>query len=311
MKKFIWGMPIVIMVLMMSVICSCGNKSKAIAESSVEESMETDPAAAKEFLQGMYKDYYESYNKEMSEEVFLAKYFTKEAIQKFYVEEEYTAGEYYYDTYFLLTGVIGGKGDYGDEVISRTIVPESNDWFLVTNVWDYGSKCKIHLQVKSVDGEYKIVDLKEESSEEQNVEETPDVSKGFYVEVNHGYYFYTPRFLREGEQQRELTKDNNVFYESKGYSLNISVDESDIESQFWMYNTMRSRAGDEPYEESMKTKEEDYLKVDDNSGSILLIMQSKGSKMCGTMYFTYPEGGKAIVDEAIEKSIQKTRENDI
>ena len=153
--------------------------------------------------------------------------------------------------------------------------------------------------------------LREESSEEHNVEETPDVSKGFYVEVNYGYYFYTPRFLREGEQQGELTKDNNVFYESKGYSLNISVDESDIESQFWMYNTMRSRAGDEPYEESMKTKEEDYLKVDDNSGSILLIMQSKGSKMCGTMYFTYPEGGKAIVDEAIEKSIQKTRENDV
>ena len=34
-------------------------------------------------------------------------------------------------------------------------------------------------------------------------------------------------------------------------------------------------------------------------------------QMCGTMYFTYPNGGKAIVDEAIEKSIQKTRENDV
>lgn len=141
--------------------------------------------------------------------------------------------------------------------------------------------------------------------------ESPDLSKGFYVEVHYGYYFYIPRFLTEGEQQGELAKGNSAFYENKGYSLNISVDETDIESQFWMYDKMRSRNGGDAYEESMITKNKDYWKIDDKSGSILLIMQSKDNKMCGTMYFTYPEGGKAIVDEAIEKSIQKTRENDV
>lgn len=79
-----------------------------------------------------------------------------------------------------------------------------------------------------------------------------------------------------------------------------------------MYDKMRSRNGEyDVYEESMITKNKDYWKVDDNSGSILLIMQSKDNKKCGTMYFTYPDGGKAIVEEAIEKSIRKTRENDV
>lgn len=141
--------------------------------------------------------------------------------------------------------------------------------------------------------------------------ESPDLSKGFYVEVHYGYYFYVPRFLTEGEQQGELAKGNSAFYENKGYSLNISVDETDIESQFWMYNTMRSRNGGDAYEESMITKNKDYWKIDDKSGSILLIMQTKDNKMCGTMYFTYPSGGKDIIEEAVEKSIEKTRENDL
>lgn len=146
---------------------------------------------------------------------------------------------------------------------------------------------------------------------ENDAAEAPDISKGFLVKSHYGYYFYVPKFLTEGEQEFELAKDNQVYYKNNGYSLLISVEESDIESQFWMYDTMRSRAGAEPYEESMKTIENDYMKVDDKSESVLLIIQSKGDKMCGTMYFTYPNGGKAIVDEAIEKSIQKTRENDV
>ena len=74
---------------------------------------------------------------------------------------------------------------------------------------------------------------------------------------------------------------------------------------------MYCRNGDDAYEESMITKNKDYWKVDDKTGSILLIMQSKNDNMCGTMYFTYPKGGKGIIEEAIEKSIEKTRENDV
>ena len=199
-----------------------------------------------------------------------------------------------------------------------------------TAVVNYGNEDYLETQTNSVklileDGHWVIDDYDgwhdeltqhfsqaNETTDDDQAEEFSEMSKGFYVEVNYGYYFYIPRFLREGEQQGELAKNNSALYENNGYSLHISVDESDIEGQFWMYDKMRSRNGEyDVYEESMITKNKDYWKVDDNSGSILLIMQSKDNKKCGTMYFTYPDGGKAIVEEAIEKSIRKTRENDV
>ena len=131
---------------------------------------ENDPntSAMVDFIKGIYKDFYEPYNIERSEKKLLSKYFTEEAMQKFYVESDYDEGDFFYCTDFLVNGLISGNAepDYGDKVVSRTIEPEDNDWFLVTNIWDVINKpVKVHLQVKSVDGVYKIVDVRVEEQE--------------------------------------------------------------------------------------------------------------------------------------------------
>ena len=61
------------------------------------------------------------------------------------------------------------RPDYGDKVVSRTIEPEDNDWFLVTNIWDViQTPVKVHLKVKSADGELKIVDIRLDNNRQQD-----------------------------------------------------------------------------------------------------------------------------------------------
>jgi len=162
MKRNLFGMSIVAMVGIVSIFCSCGNKgslsqTQAVADSVVVESLGIDTVAAKEFIESMYKDLYEPfklYDERRYEKTLLSKYFTKEAMQKFYVESDYEERDFFYCTDFLVNGSISGTAspDYGDEVVFRTIKPESDDWFLVTNIWDViQTPVKVHLKVKSAD----------------------------------------------------------------------------------------------------------------------------------------------------------------
>lgn len=127
---------------------------------------DSDSKDAKVFLEGMYKDFYEPGTINRLEEAYLSKYFTKDVMRKFYVEDSYAEAEegtFLYYTDFLIHGVItgGASPDYGDKVVSRAIEPESDGWFLVTNIWDVIQKpVRVHLKVKSVDGTMKIVDIK-------------------------------------------------------------------------------------------------------------------------------------------------------
>lgn len=132
-------------------------------EEALKSTLPTDP---KEFLESMYKDFYEPWNKEREEKAYLSKYFTKEAMRIFYVMSDYRevdeAPFYYYCTDFLVYGEISGNAlpDYGDRVVYRTIEPENDGWFIVTNIWDViKDPVIVHLQVKSVDGALKIVDI--------------------------------------------------------------------------------------------------------------------------------------------------------
>ena len=132
-------------------------------EETIKTTLPTDP---KEFLESMYKDFYEPWNKEREEKAYLSKYFTKEAMRIFYVMSDYRevdeAPFYYYCTDFLVYGEISGNAlpDYGDRVVYRTIEPENDGWFIVTNIWDViKDPVIVHLQVKSVDGALKIVDI--------------------------------------------------------------------------------------------------------------------------------------------------------
>ena len=185
MKRMLYGMPKVVMVVMVSIFCSCGNQvsanqSQTTTDCVVEESTEADridPTAAKEFLESMYKTFYEPYNMDRNGEKLLCKYFVAEAMQKFYVESDYEEGDFFYCTDFLINGSISGDAapDYGDKVVSRTIEPEKEGWFLVTNIWDViKDPVIVHLQVKYVDGAYKIVDIRVDDKEDQVVASTND-----------------------------------------------------------------------------------------------------------------------------------------
>ena len=186
-KRGIW---IIVAILLLCAIAgagyyffdkSSGNDSYVAASDTIavdDSSAEYDTIAAKEFIESMYKDLYEPfelYDKRRYEKTLLSKYFTKEAMQKFYVESDYEEGDlgdFFYCTDFLVNGSISGSAspDYGYEVVSRTIKPESDDWFLVTNIWDViQTPVKVHLKVKSADGELKIVDIKLDNEDQEEV----------------------------------------------------------------------------------------------------------------------------------------------
>ena len=165
---------------------SRGDSKTAVVDSdyitvSGEQSFEN----AKDYLESMYKDFYNPYNYERFDKKLLSKYFTEEAMQKFYVESDYDEGDFFYCTDFLVNGSISGGAspDYGDKVVSRTIEPEENDWFLVTNIWDVIKEpVKVYLQVKSDNGVYKIVDIRENNENNSEVQEVnADSYSEFFV----------------------------------------------------------------------------------------------------------------------------------
>ena len=143
-----------------------------IATSLDETTLPSDP---KEFLNSLYNDFYEQGNSDRFDEAVLSKYFTKGAMRKFYVEDSYEEGHYFYCTDFLTHGTISGgpDPDYGDKIVYRLIVTENDGWFKVTNIWDVIKEPVIvHLQVKTIDGALKIVDVRVENdyTEDSSVE---------------------------------------------------------------------------------------------------------------------------------------------
>lgn len=143
-----------------------------IATSLDETTLPSDP---KEFLNSLYNDFYEQGNSDRFDEAVLSKYFTKGAMRKFYVEDSYEDGHYFYCTDFLTHGTISGgpDPDYGDKIVYRLIVTENDGWFKVTNIWDVIKEPVIvHLQVKTIDGALKIVDVKAKNLDESEAEET-------------------------------------------------------------------------------------------------------------------------------------------
>ena len=185
MKKFLFGMPVVAMVVMVSVFCSCGNKGnvnkvEVAADSVAVESTGTDPVAAKGFIESMYKDFFENKNFDTENISNLQKYLSPSVAEKLKMECPYDGGEgdFSYVVDFFCDGALSyERPDYGGKVVSRTIEPEDNDWFLVTNIWDIiKDPVKVHLQVKSVDGAYKIVDVSEYKEEKSEVSEVNEDS---------------------------------------------------------------------------------------------------------------------------------------
>lgn len=293
-----------------------GNGAMTPIEEDVDSIAEVETSGSESspklnFIKNMYKNFYEPYNAKRFDEKTLSKYFTKKAMTKFYVEDEYSEGELYYDTDFLLTGVIGGKGDYGDKVISRTIVPEREDWFLVTNIWDVvQTPLKVHLQVELIDGAYKIVDLSEDSSETSaseitTVEPVPVISIADILGTNgkisllvksHGFKEQTYISGRGAEchyyYKNCVIEDDNPVPVDKNTAVCIDctygIDGEETIIEVYNYNAYKQLV-DEVIKLSKGKNGDDYILQWANNQNISVRLYDKGEEYGGSIIIIEPQ----------------------
>ena len=293
-----------------------GNGAMTPIEKDVDSIAEVEASGSESspklnFIKNMYNNFYEPYNAKRFDEKTLSKYFTKKAMTKFYVEDEYSEGEFYYDTDFLLTGVIGGKGDYGDKVISRTIVPEREDWFLVTNIWDVvQTPLKVHLQVELIDGAYKIVDLSEDSSETSDseittVEPVPVISIADILGTNgkisllvksHGFKEQTYISGRGAEchyyYKNCVIEDDNPVPVDKNTAVCIDctygIDGEETIIEVYNYNAYKQLV-DEVIKLSKGKNGDDYILQWANNQNISVRLYDKGEEYGGSIIIIEPQ----------------------
>lgn len=130
------------------------------------------------FLKSVYAELFpsERQNNNLYNPSFLQRFFTASAMKKFYLESDYTEGDYSYCTDFMIDGNIAFmRPDYGYKVVQREIDYKGNGWMLVTNHWDVVDEpAKIHIKVEKVEGSYKITDIKGDYAEEEMKSATED-----------------------------------------------------------------------------------------------------------------------------------------
>ena len=187
-KKWVW---IVLSLILLAAIVGGGyyfydmnSRNKVlVAESDstiieVVDSTRIVPDTAIEFIESMYKDFFENKNFDTENISNLHKYLSPSVAKKLKFECPYDGGEgeFSYVVYFFCDGSLSyERPDFGDKVVSRTIEPENDGWFKVTNIWDtIKEPVIVHLQVKSVDGVFKIVDFRNQN--EKEAEELSDSS---------------------------------------------------------------------------------------------------------------------------------------
>ena len=229
-KKWLW---IIGSILLLGVIVGIGIYGVS------RMGQDADSEEAKEFIESMYKDFFENENFDTENIANLHKYLSPSVAEKLKKECPYDGGEgdFSYVVYFFVDGSLSWeRPDYGDKVVSRTIESEKDGWFMVTNIWDVIQEpVKVRLQVKSVDGALKIVDINIGDAEiDSNVveEETkgddgltkndvwtlgecPQKIDGLSVELSmNDDYVQTVKITKDGKLLQVLGgEDEESFYE--------------------------------------------------------------------------------------------------
>lgn len=199
-KKWLWA---VIAVILLAIIggsayfaTNGGFGSKAMTDTIAVVDHEEDFGKSEiiDFVEDMYKDFFENNNFDTENVSNLHKYLSSSVTENLKMECPYDGGEddFLYVIDFFRDGSLSyERPDYGDKVVSRTIEPEDNDWYLVTNIWDVIQKpVKVHLKVKNVDGELKIIDIKldddnqEYSGADSSIEEEISIEDAIKVANN-------------------------------------------------------------------------------------------------------------------------------
>lgn len=146
-------------------------------EEALKSTLPTDP---KEYIKSMYKDFFENRNFDTQNISNLHKYLSPSVVKELKMECPYDGGEgdfSYVVEFFCDGGLSYERPDYGDRVVYRTIESEDDGWYKVTNIWDViKDPVIVYLQVKSVNGALKIVDIRKQNRDEDDAEESVESS---------------------------------------------------------------------------------------------------------------------------------------
>ena len=135
------------------------------------------------FVKRMYKDFFDNKSFDKENLSNLQQYLSSEVIRQIPVaypfdESEDSDSSYVVD--FLIDGSLSAeRPDPGDRVVSRSIKPMKNDWFVVTNNWDIIDRpITVGLKVQNTNKGLRVVDFSTEGDEEMEglspVENTPE-----------------------------------------------------------------------------------------------------------------------------------------
>ena len=170
MKKLVYVISLVTMVVMMSIFCSCGNKDKVNQGKSDTESIAEDSKGADEkevvaFLNTLYKDMEEntnSFQNHLSSK--LNQYMVKSAMEKLLIESDYEeeGDPYFYDTEYFIDGMVSGgqHGDYNAPK-SRDISLDEGHWYKIYTEFEHNNPAPtlIKVKVEKFGDKYMITDV--------------------------------------------------------------------------------------------------------------------------------------------------------
>ena len=202
--------------------------SNQMAETPDTVSIEIDDSSTRvEFIEAMYKDFFENNDFDNQNINSLHKYLSSSVAEKLKMECPYDGceGEFSYVVDFFCDGSLSyERPDYGDKVVKRDIHSIDHEWFEVSNVWDViQTPVKVRLQVKPVDGAYKIVDIRVDENNISTIntvgEEDFESSIENGISIEDAIIVAENMIIEKGDYKglKSLKEINNIMLNKYGY----------------------------------------------------------------------------------------------
>ena len=258
-KKWLWAAVCIVFLVLVGSMAfhfTSGKSESTTAglqrsDSTMVSAADIDTLAAVDFIKDMYKDIFENKNFDKESLPQLRKYLSPSVAEKLKMESPYDGfeGDSSYVVDFFCDGSLSyERPDYGDKVVSRTIKPENDGWFLVTNIWDIiKDPVKVLLQVKSIDGVFKVVDIKscdqDDSSTPSDTNDNPSFVGRIFKGSGNGAGLFTEMTITFQDNNQCLcvsdwyqtyTEPKSIkgTYEVKGNQVIVRCKNGDIDHIF-------------------------------------------------------------------------------
>lgn len=137
-------------------------------DSAETTSVDNSEKSKIDFINAMYKDFFESGLIDSSDPTKLKKYAAPSVVEQLTVPGEYDGddGTYYIIDFFHDGCPYFGRPDYGDKVVKRNIKALGDDWFEVENIWDVITKpVKVRFKLAEHNGSFWVSEIKVDESQ--------------------------------------------------------------------------------------------------------------------------------------------------